>query len=473
MTDPSSPPADSRTALVTGATGYIGGMLVPRLLDAGWSVRVLCRDASSLRDRPWRSRVDVVEGDASSEDDLGRALNRVRTAYFLIHSMGAGADFADRDRALARTFGSVASRAGVRRIVYLGGLHPDDEELSPHLASRVEVGRILMASGVPTAVLQAAVVVGDGSASFAMLRYLAGRLPVMVAPRWLRNRIQPIAIADVLHYLVGCADLPDDVNRTFDIGGEEVMTYEDMLRRFAGLTGLRRRIIITVPVLTPTLASHWVGVVTPLEAGVAKPLVGSLVHEVVCRERDIRRYVPDPAGGLLPFDDAVERAMSDADPDTGPRNLAKVAAATTVSATVGSLATQPGSAWYRSLDLPAWQPPKLAFPIVWTALYADIAATSTAAITRLDRADRRDDADAFRRELVVNLALNTAWSALFWRARRPWAAAVDAAALTVSSARLANRARAVSPALGRALVPYGLWCGFAAALSAEIFRRNR
>ena len=473
MTDPSHQAGGARTALVTGATGYIGGALVPWMLDAGWSVRVLCRDASALADRPWRARVEVVEGDASSEADLSRAMEGIRTAYFLIHSMGGATDFADRDRALARTFGSVASESGVRRIVYLGGLHPADEELSPHLASRVEVGRILLASGVPTVVLQAAVVVGDGSASFAMLRYLAGRLPVMVAPKWLRNRIQPIAIDDVLHYLVGCADLADDVNRTFDIGGDEVMTYEDMLRRFADLTGLRRRIIITVPVLTPTLASHWVGVVTPLDAGVAKPLVGSLVHEVVCRERDVRQLVPDPEGGLLDFDDAVERTMADARPDTGPRNLAKVAVATAVSATLGSLATRPDSDWYRNLDLPAWQPPKLAFPIVWSALYADIAATSASAITRLERAERIGEASAYRRELAANLALNTAWSALFWRAKRPWLAAVDAAALTVSSARLSQRAGVVSPTLGKTLAPYALWCGFATALSAEIARRNR
>jgi tryptophan-rich sensory protein len=336
----------------------------------------------------------------------------------------------------------------------------------------VEVGEILLASGVPTAVLQAAVVLGDGSASFDMLRYLASRLPAMVAPKWLHNRIQPIAIDDVMHYLVGAADLPSDVNRTFDIGGPQVMTYEDMLHGFVRVTGGRKRLIVTIPVLTPRLASHWVGLVTPLDAGLAKPLVGSLVHEVVCEEHDIAQYVPDPPGGLMPFDDAVRLAMRNATPDTGPRNLAILGAATVASATVGGLATQPGSRWYRSLDLPSWQPPKAAFPIVWTALYADIAATSAATVTKLEREGLHDEARVYRRALAANLVLNTGWSWLFWRARRLDVAAVEAALLAVSSADLARRAAAGSPRRGVVLAPYAVWTGFAAVLSAAVARRN-
>ena len=196
------------------------------------------------------------------------------------------------------------------RIVYLGGLHPEGADLSVHLASRVEVGQVLLDGPVPAAVLQAAVVLGDGSVSFDMLRYLTERLPVMVAPRWLRNRIQPIAVDDALHYLVGAASLPAEVNRTFDIAGPEVLTYEQMIQRFAAVTGLRRRLVLRVPVLTPWLASHWVGLITPVDAGVAKPLVGSLVHEVVRREEDLDDLVGVPEGGLLGFDDAVRRAMS-------------------------------------------------------------------------------------------------------------------------------------------------------------------
>lgn len=314
-----------RTALVTGATGYIGGLLVQKLLDAGWTVRVLTRHRDSVASKDWSPAVDVSEGDAGSADDLRRALDGVDVAYYLIHSMGQADDFAERDREVAQTFGEAAREAGVQRIVYLSGLHPD-EPLSPHLASRVEVGDILLRSGVPTAVLQAAVVIGLGSVSFDMLRYLAERLPAMVAPKWLKNRIQPIAIDDVLHYLVGAADLPDDVNRIFDIGGPEVLTYADMLKRFAEVTGLGRRLIVTVPVLTPRLASYWIGLVTPLDPGVAKPLIGSLVHEVVCREHDINEYVPEPEGGPTGFDDAVRSAMEHAPEDHALEYVGAVAA---------------------------------------------------------------------------------------------------------------------------------------------------
>ncbi|MFD0867338.1 NAD(P)H-binding protein, partial [Tessaracoccus lubricantis] len=308
MSEPSSR-GPGRTALVTGATGYIGGLLAQRLLAAGWHVRVLTRHGDAIEQQQWGRLVEVVEGDADSGDDLAAALADVEVAYYLIHSMGKADDFSERDRDLARAFGAAAAAAGVQRIVYLSGLHPDGE-LSPHLASRVEVGDILMASGVPTAVIQAAVVIGLGSVSFDMLRHLAERLPVMVAPKWLRNRIQPIAVDDVLHYLVGAAELAPEVNRTFDVGGPEVLTYADMLQRFAAVTGLRRRVIVTVPVLTPELASQWIGLVTPLDAGVAKPLIGSLVHEVVCREDDIHRYVPAPDGGARGFDDAVRAALA-------------------------------------------------------------------------------------------------------------------------------------------------------------------
>lgn len=462
----------ARTALVTGATGYIGGLLVPRLLEEGWSVRVLTRRRQALSDQPWRGRVDVVEGDAQDAAVLSTALNGIRTAYFLIHSMGGVRDFADRDRRVARTFADAAAAQGVRRIVYLSGLHPEGGQLSPHLASRVEVGDILLASGVPTTVLQAAVVLGHGSMSFDMLRYLAGRLPVMVAPKWLHNRIQPIGVDDVVHYLACSAELPEEVSRTFDIGGPEVLTYSEMLKRFAQVTGLRRRVILTVPVLTPHLASHWVRLVTPLDTAVAKPLVGSLVHEVVCREHDIRRHVPEPAGGLTGFDDAVRSAMQDAPPDTGPHTLAVVAGATALSALLGALATTPDSRWYRGLDLPRWQPPKAAFPIVWSALYADIAATSAMTLTGLEASGQHGEATRFRRAFAANLALNTAWSVLFWRVRRPGAAAVEAAVLAASSADLVRRVAGGSRRRAWALSPYAVWTGFAAVLTTEIARRN-
>lgn len=470
---PQELPAGARgTALVTGATGYIGGALVPALLEEGWTVRVLARRPSDLSDRPWRGQVQVVQGDATSEADLQAAMSGTTVAYYLIHSMGSGGSFAERDRTIARSFAQAARGAGVSRVVYLGGLHPEGEQLSEHLASRAEVGDTLLGSGVPTIVLQAAVVVGNGSASFEMLRHLASRLPVMVAPKWLRNRVQPIALDDGIHYLTGAAELPASVSRTFDIGGPDVMTYEQMLRRYAQLTGHGRRLIATVPVLTPRLASLWIGLVTPLHPGLARALIDSVVHEVVCTEDDIRAFVADPPGGLTTFDAAVRQAAQETAPDRRPRNLAATSAATTVAAVAGSMATGTGSRWYRTLDLPAWQPPPAAFPIVWTALYADIAATSAAVLTDLERQGRTEEAKAYRRALYVNLSLNVAWSVVFWRLRRPWAAAVESGLLTSSSADLARRAGASSGARRNRLLPYAAWTGFATTLTGAIARRN-
>ncbi|MFI8525941.1 SDR family oxidoreductase [Promicromonospora sukumoe] len=296
--------------LVTGATGYIGGRLVPELLAAGHDVRVLARHPERIASRDWAGSVEVVEGDATSRDDLRRALDGADVAYYLIHALGAGAGFAERDRSTARGFAVVARELGVGRVVYLGGLYPEGERLSPHLESRREVEEILLDGGAPTVVLRAAVILGSGSASFEMMRYLTERLPAMVAPRWINNRIQPIAVRDVLRYLVGAAEIPADVSRGFDIGGPEVLTYREMMQRYAAVAGLRPRVIRAVPVLTPRLASLWVGLVTPVPPGIAKPLVGSLVHEVVAQEDDIKQYVPDPPEGLTGFDKAVGLALA-------------------------------------------------------------------------------------------------------------------------------------------------------------------
>src|SRR5512144_2410420 len=293
--------------LVTGATGYIGGRLVPRLLDEGHIVRALARDPGRLRDLPWRAGVEVAQADVTDPVALRAALDGVDVAYYLVHAIGTGPRFAERDRLAARTFAAAAADAHLRRVVYLGGLAPTGA--SAHLRSRGEVGDILLRGGVPAAVLQAAVILGSGSASFEMLRYLTERLPAMVTPRWVGTRIQPIAIRDVLHYLAGCANLPPEVNRSFDIGGPDVLTYGQMIQRYATIAGLPRRLIIPVPVLTPRLSGLWVQVVTPIPNALARPLVESLRHEVVCREHDIARWIPDPPGGLLGFDDAVRLAL--------------------------------------------------------------------------------------------------------------------------------------------------------------------
>ena len=322
---------DPRSVLVTGVTGYLGSRLVPRLLDDGHRVRVLTRDQGKVESREWRDRVEVVEGDASSADVLARALDGVDVAYYLLHSMDGRPGFVERDRELAATFADAAGAAGVGRIVYMSGLHPSTGELSEHLASRVEVGELLMGSGVPTAVLQAAVIVGSGSASFEMLRHLTHRLPAMLTPKWLDNRIQPISVRDVLHYLAAATELPPEVNRTFDVGGPDVLTYREMIVRFARIQGLRRRLIVTVPVLTPRLASLWVGFVTPVPSAIARPLVGSLVHEVVCTEHDLDALVGPPPGGTLSYDESVRAAVTgdraDPRPEPGSVDPARITAA--------------------------------------------------------------------------------------------------------------------------------------------------
>ncbi|WP_327308159.1 SDR family oxidoreductase [Streptomyces sp. NBC_01298] len=301
-----------KNCLVTGASGYIGGRLVPDLLEAGHRVRCLARTPEKLRDHPWAGDTEIVRGDVTDRASLAAAMDGIDVAYYLVHSLGTGSRFEERDREAARAFADEARAAGVGRIVYLGGLTPVDvppRNLSPHLRSRAEVGEIFLAGAVPATVLRAAVVIGSGSASFEMLRYLTERLPVMVTPSWVGTRCQPIAVRDVLRYLVGSAGMPPEVNRPFDIGGPDVLTYEEMMRRYATVAHLPARLILRVPMLTPRLSSHWIGLVTPVPRALARPLAESLRHEVVCAEHDIAAHVPDPPGAPIGFDEALALAL--------------------------------------------------------------------------------------------------------------------------------------------------------------------
>jgi uncharacterized protein YbjT (DUF2867 family) len=291
---------------VTGATGYVGGRLVPELVSAGHDVVCLARSPNKLSDRPWREDVEVRRCDVLDRDDVVAALEGCDVAYYLIHSMGEHGDFADADRRAAENFARAAAAHGLTRIVYLGGIAHDDD-LSDHLASRQEVGLTLAEGETPVTELRAGIVIGSGSVSFEMLRYLTEVLPVMVTPRWVETLTQPISIRDVLSYLT--AVLEDDPgDHIYEIGGPDVVSYREMMQAYAAVAGLRRRIILPVPLLTPRLSSLWIGLVTPLPVGVARPLVDSLRNEVTVKDHAAERFGIETMGLQAAIEHALDRS---------------------------------------------------------------------------------------------------------------------------------------------------------------------
>lgn len=299
----------AKTVLVTGATGYIGGRLVPRLLEAGHTVKVLVRTPAKVAGVPWLDDVEVVQSSLDDGGALRTALTGVDVLYYLVHSMAAGAGFESTEKAMAETAAQAAADAGVSRIVYLGGLHPSSVELSTHMRSREAVGKAFLDSPVDAVVFQAGVVIGSGSASFEMIRHLSEALPLMPAPSWVRNKIEAIAVRDVLHYLVGAASLAGPVNRTFDIGCRQVLSYAGMMKEYAVEAGLPHRVVLALPIPAPRLAGMWVALTTPIPLSMSLPLVESLQHDAVSREHDIDSFIPVPAGGLTPYRRAVAFAL--------------------------------------------------------------------------------------------------------------------------------------------------------------------
>lgn len=297
--------------LVTGATGYVGGRLIPELLAAGFTVRATARNLDDLASRPWSADVETAQADLLEAEQVEAAMQDVHTVLYLVHSMGSGGDFVDREAAIARTVAAAAEASGVRQVIYLSGLHPDRplDQLSAHMRSREQVARILLDGEVPTLVFEAAVVIGSGSVSFEMIRHLAERLPIMPGPSWLRNLIEPIAIRDVLYYLAHACALEEPVNRALGIGCGQDQSFATMLTDYAEVAGLSRRRVIPLPIPAQRLSGFWIGVVTPIPRGIAMPLAASMAEDAVTTEHDIAGLIPDPPGGLTDFRQACSRAI--------------------------------------------------------------------------------------------------------------------------------------------------------------------
>lgn len=298
---------DAPLVLVTGATGYIGGRLVPRLLDLGLRIRCLVRDPARLRGRSWAAAAEIVTGDVLRAEGLADALAGADFAYYLVHSLGAGPDFHRRDLEAARAFALAAREARVSRIIYLGGLADSSQTLSLHLRSRQATGEALRSAGVPVTEFRAGVIVGSGSLSFEMIRYLTERVPVMICPRWVYTRTQPIAIRDVLDYLTAALSTPESSGRVIEIGGADVVSYGEMMLAYAQVRGLRRW-MLPVPVLTPHLSSLWVNLVTPIPGAIARPLIGGLRNESVVRDPSAQSIFPEIRP--VSYRVAVERALA-------------------------------------------------------------------------------------------------------------------------------------------------------------------
>lgn len=296
--------------LVLGSTGYVGSRLVARLITEGYKVHAGWRTRSKLEEQPWKDhpKVQPVEVDVLDTEQLKQSMQDCDAVYYLIHSMYSGKGFEKLDKRAAKNTVSVADELSVKRIIYLGGLGEEGDRLSRHLRSRKEVGKILRKGMTPVTTLQAAMIIGPGSASFEIMRYLVNRLPVMITPKWVRAKTQPISIEDTIEYLVGCFKKSETVGESFDIGGSEITTYQELMTIYAEEAGLVKRIEVPIPLLTPNLSSYWVELVTPIQATIARPLIGSLSQETVCREHRIREIIPLK---LLSIRESIQRTLTE------------------------------------------------------------------------------------------------------------------------------------------------------------------
>mgnify|MGYP006099533869 FL=1 len=308
----------SKTILLTGATGYVGGRLCPRLLRAGYRVRVLTRSIAKLKSRPWsdNKRLEIVQSNLEDVESLTAAMEGIDEAYYLVHSMQtAGSAFAQHDEMLANNFAKAASAASISRIIYLGGLGEMGDGLSEHLYSRQNVGNCLASTNIPVTTLRAAMIIGSGSASFEILRFLVERLPLMITPKWVNVKCQPISILDTLHYLEAVLSEPKTIGKTIDIGGSEILDYEELIHTIAELMKIPKRLIIRVPLLTPRLSSYWIHLVTPLSSKIARPLAEGLRNEVICREQTAATLLEHTP---LSARESIKRALHDSLNDVIP-----------------------------------------------------------------------------------------------------------------------------------------------------------
>ena len=292
--------------LVTGATGYVGGRLVPELIKEGYYIRCLARNPEKVKGRNWKN-IDVVKGDVLKPETLAPALEGIDIAYYLIHAMGKWGDFKERDAKSAHNFAEAAKKAGIKRIIYLGGLAYEKDNLSPHLKSRHETGKILASTGIAVTEFRASIIIGSGSASFEITRDLVKNLPFMITPKWVNSLCEPIAIKDVIYYLKECLNFPKTEGEILEIGGGEVLTYLDMMRK-TGEVMSRKFYVIKVPVLTPRLSAYWLNLVTSVPMSLAFPLVEGLKNDTVCKDGKIKELMPHET---MKFKESVKKALEE------------------------------------------------------------------------------------------------------------------------------------------------------------------
>ncbi len=464
-------PASAAPILLTGATGYVGGRLLGALVAGGRRVRCLTRRPEALRPRV-SAGTEVVGGDVTDPRSLAPALEGVGAAFYLVHSMESHDGFAARDRLAARVFGEACRTAGVRRIVYLGGLGRGPE-LSEHLASRQEVGEVLRAAGVPVVEFRASVILGAGSASFELVRALVEKLPVMVTPRWVRTRAQPIAIDDVVDYLLEALEVDLPEGGIFEIGGADSISYGGIMRAYARERGLRR-ILIPVPVLTPGLSSLWLALVATRHARVGRALIEGVRNETVVVDRSAERVFRVRPRGV---EAALRAAIAELPPERPalPPARAKAAVLASILACLSMLPLgrwlmgDAATDWYPGLAKPAWTPPAQVFGPVWFVLYLLMGIAAGRILVRDGFAEARLCLGVF----LLQLGLSAAWSGIFFGCRAPGWALAEIGVLWVAVAATILLMSARSRWASLLMVPYLLWLTLAVALNASIWWMNR